>query len=98
MMERTLCSPAYPAEPFAVRRSHQNFKRLEKMGTLLSNSDKCLKILERVTENAKSKFEARAYVHQFEAFGVGVPEFEEAFLTMDDVRVKYQQLDQQVNN
>jgi len=83
-------------EPFAVRRSHQNFKRLEKMGTLLSNSDKCLKILERVTENAKSKFEARAYVHQFEAFGVGVPEFEEAFLTMDDVRVKYQQLDQRV--
>ena len=84
--------PFLCTEPFAARRSHQNFKRLEKMGTLLSNSDKCLKILERVTENAKGKFEARAYVHQFEAFGVGVPEFEEAFLTLDEVRVKYQQL------
>ncbi|GMH93084.1 hypothetical protein TL16_g12532 [Triparma laevis f. inornata] len=38
--------------PFKVTRSHVNFKRYEKMGGLLTNSDSCLKLLERV-DNAK---------------------------------------------
>ncbi|GMH81969.1 hypothetical protein TrST_g5853 [Triparma strigata] len=78
-------------DPFKVTRSHVNFKRYEKMGGLLTNSDSCLKLLERV-DNAKVKFDARAYVHQYEAYGVGVDEFEAAFLNLDETRARYRNL------
>ena len=65
-----------------------NFKRHEKMGTLFSNSQATLSLLERI-ENAKIKFDANAYVHQYAKFGIEDADFEHSFMVLSQCRLNY---------
>ena len=76
-------------EPFAVRRSSKNFlKKYEKMGSTLTNSQAVLPLLQRASR-CKEKFRVGAYVHQYEAHGVGKEEFEQSFLAVDQIVAGY---------
>jgi tubulin delta len=77
--------------PLLIKRSPSNFQKYDKMGTLLSNNQGALNILQRVSR-AQEKFEVGAYVHQYEAFGVGASEFEEAFDKLEQVACNYRAL------
>ena len=85
-------SAAWNDEPVKVWRSDVDFGAVDKCGVLLTNGQECLDMLGRVSR-ARDKFEVGAYVHQYEKFGVGKAEFEEAFIAIDQIACNYKTLE-----
>ena len=78
--------------PVAVRRSYKNFqRRYEKCGSMLTNGQAVLPLLDRVSR-CKAKYDVGAYVHQYSEHGVGKEEFEQSFLAVDQVMNSYSRL------
>jgi tubulin delta len=78
--------------PLLTHRSLQRFGDCEKTAALLSNSQSALGPLERVCSRAHDMFASKAYVHQYEAHGIGVAEFQNAFVQLEQVICDYRSL------
>ena len=59
---------------------------------LVSNSQACLPVLQRVNSKGIELFKAGAYLHQYEQYGVGQEEFRDAFLEVGQTIQHYRAL------
>ena len=65
------------------------FNRYEKSCTVLSNSQSCLQSLNTVTEKAWKMYSSRAYIHQYERFGLCEENFMKSFVEVEQIVKDY---------
>lgn len=65
------------------------FNGYEKMCTLVSNSQSCVHLLERVCRKAWNMFSARAYVYQYTDNGLSQEELLESFASVEQILKNY---------
>ncbi|KAG2448245.1 hypothetical protein HYH02_006829 [Chlamydomonas schloesseri] len=76
---------AWSAEPLAVSYSAGRFGRCAMSACLLSND-------RRMQEHAYGMLESRAFVHQYEKYGLSVADFQECFARIEDIAQRYARL------
>ena len=70
--------------------SHQHqFNRHEKMCSLVSNSQSCVRPLDTVVGKAWRMFSSRAYVHQYDQYGFTEDNFMECFVGVEQIVKNY---------
>ena len=78
-----------PSQRCRVWCSQQSFNRYEKTCTLVSNSQSCVSPLDTVTGKAWKMFSSRAFVHQYNQFGLSDDKFMECFVTVEQILKNY---------
>lgn len=78
--------------PVEVRSSQYALSGYPRSASLLSNSTAILPLLQRVTVRAQQLFATRAYVHQYNDFGVGEVDFVESFRKVGQIIANYESL------
>lgn len=77
---------------YSVIKDNHQFNRSEKSLCLISNCQAYVKSLETITQNTYRMIDARAYVYQYEKFGLKVEDFEEALAKVEQVYYNYSEL------
>lgn len=72
--------------------SPRTFNKYEKCCTLVSNSQSCIDPLEAVCGRAWDMFSSRAYLHQYERFGLTQEDFMHSFVSVEQVLKDYREL------
>ena len=72
--------------------SSHSFNRYEKCCTLVSNSQSCVDPLEAVCGKAWDMFSSRAYLHQYERFGLTQEDFMDSFVAVEQLLKDYREL------
>lgn len=65
---------------------------LEKGLTMLSNSQSCVKSLDRVLTHATMTSDTRAYLHQYEKYGLSGEEFAESLAQVEQIVADYKKI------
>ncbi|KAK9816057.1 hypothetical protein WJX74_007509 [Apatococcus lobatus] len=84
--------PSWQAEPLTVTSTSVPFARCEMSASLLSCNQACAQPAARMQTRATSMLAARAYVHQYEAFGLGLSDLQEAVCSATEVVGRYAML------
>ena len=69
--------------------SRHGFNKYEKTCTLVSNSQGCIQPLNSVCRKAWNMYTSKAYVHQYEKFGLENEEFLDSFVTVEQTIKNY---------
>ena len=72
--------------------SPSSFNKYEKCCTLVSNSESSVDPVEAVCGKAWNMFSSRAYLHQYERFGLTQEDFMDSFVAVEQVLKDYKQL------
>ena len=68
------------------------FNKFDKSAVLLSNSQSIVVPLDRTLQKASEMLFSKAYVHQYEKYGIGTEEFRTHFSRMEQVLYNYKNL------
>ncbi|XP_004075934.1 tubulin delta chain [Oryzias latipes] len=91
--EATIYTPwLSPAEAFSAWKSPIPFNKYEKSATLVSNSQALLGPLEDIVRKAWNMFASRAYIHQYDTFGISEDNFLDSFTALEQVVSSYREL------
>ncbi|PNH05043.1 Tubulin delta chain [Tetrabaena socialis] len=82
----------WAVDPLAVSYSAHKFGRCLMSASLLSNDRRCVGPIQRMQEHAYGMLASRAYVHQYEKYGMGVSDFEACFARIEDIAQHYSML------
>lgn len=85
-------SHAPSSQACSVWCSSRTFNKYEKCCSLVSNSQSCVGPLEDVCGKAWDMFSSKAYLHQYERFGLTQEDFLESFVSMEQVLKDYREL------
>eukprot|EP00198_Chlamydomonas_reinhardtii_P002678 XP_001692014.1 delta tubulin [Chlamydomonas reinhardtii] len=85
-------SAAWSPEPLSVSYSTGRFGRCAMSACLLSNDRHCVGPIQRMQEHAYGMLESRAFVHQYEKYGLSVAEFQDCFARIEDIAQRYARL------
>ena len=66
--------------------------KYEKSATLLSNSQSFIKPLDTVLKNAWNMFASRAYLHQYNRYGLSDDDFVDSFGFIEQILADYKRL------
>uniref|UniRef100_A0A3Q2E7M6 Tubulin delta chain n=1 Tax=Cyprinodon variegatus TaxID=28743 RepID=A0A3Q2E7M6_CYPVA len=81
-----------PEEAFSLWKSPVPFNKYEKSATLVSNSQALLRPLDDMVRKAWNMFASRAYIHQYDKFGISEEDFLDSFTSLEQVIASYSQL------
>ncbi|RVE64574.1 hypothetical protein OJAV_G00127120 [Oryzias javanicus] len=91
--ETTIYTPwLSPSEAFSAWKSPIPFNKYEKSATLVSNSQALLGPLDDIVRKAWNMFASRAYIHQYDAFGISEESFLDSFTALEQVISSYREL------
>ncbi|KAG2489635.1 hypothetical protein HYH03_011914 [Edaphochlamys debaryana] len=83
---------SWAVDPLSVSYSPAKFGRCLMSGSLLSNDRRCVGPIQRMQDRAYDMLASRAFVHQYEAYGTGVADFECCFARVEDIASRYARL------
>ncbi|GIL96721.1 hypothetical protein Vretimale_2529 [Volvox reticuliferus] len=83
---------AWAVDPLSVSYNSSKFGRCLMSASLLSNDRRCVGPIQRMLEHAYGMLESRAFVHQYETYGMGVSDFQACFARVEDIAQRYIQL------
>ncbi|GAB4822808.1 hypothetical protein N2152v2_009854 [Parachlorella kessleri] len=84
--------PSWQPDPLLVAASPQRFAKLDMSATLLTNCQTPVGPISRMLGKASRLYDVRAYVHQYQRYGLECAAFDQAFETTEDILAKYQAL------
>ncbi|GAX79746.1 hypothetical protein CEUSTIGMA_g7187.t1 [Chlamydomonas eustigma] len=84
--------PPWAVDPLMASSSTKLFNKYEMSAAMLSNDQACISPVRRMQERAAVMMSARAYVHQYEKFGLGVSDFSACFGHIEDIVERYSML------
>jgi len=90
--EDTGLHPPWAVNPLMVTSSPHRFNKCAMAAAMLSNDQGALGPMQRMQERAYAMLASRAFVHQYEKYGLGVPDFEECFSHVEDMTARYAEL------
>ncbi|GFR40925.1 hypothetical protein Agub_g1581 [Astrephomene gubernaculifera] len=97
--EVDVCEFAEPAltagwavDPLAVSYSGAKFGRCLMSASLVSNDRRCVGPIQRMQEHAYGMLASRAFVHQYEKYGMSVSDFQSCFARIEDIAHRYAML------
>lgn len=79
----------HAGEVVSVRGSGAYKGELQKSLAMLSNSQSCVKALDRVLTHATMTSDAKAYLHQYEKYGLSGEEFAECLAKVEQIVADY---------
>ena len=92
LSDPALYSTWSPPDPLAVSSSSTIFGKCSMSAAMLSNDQSCIGPISAMQERAYQMFASRAYVHQYESFGLGQEEFKSCFAHIEEVLQRYEML------
>lgn len=81
-----------PDNAFSLWKSPIPFNKYEKSATLVSNSQALLRPLDDIVRKAWNMFASRAYIHQYDKYGISEEDFLDSFTSLEQVISSYSQL------
>ncbi|KXZ56936.1 UNI3 protein [Gonium pectorale] len=79
----------WAVDPLAVSQCGARFGRCLMAASLLSNDRRCVGPIQRMQEKAYGMLESRAFVHQYEKYGMSVSDFQACFARIEDIAQRY---------
>ncbi|KAL3133475.1 hypothetical protein ABBQ38_007338 [Trebouxia sp. C0009 RCD-2024] len=79
-------------QPLSVASSPNRFAKFEMSASLLSNDQSCANLIRSMQDKAYSMFDAGAYLHQYQQFGIEKQDFEGCFARIEDIYASYKAL------
>eukprot|EP00941_MAST-03F_sp_MAST-3F-sp1_P003698 g3698.t1 len=83
---------SFSIDPFHLSVNENTFSKYDKSCSVISNSQTILKPLNRALNSAENMYHAKAYLHQYEKYGVEDIDFHEAFLQLRQIECNYKSL------
>ncbi|GIL51556.1 hypothetical protein Vafri_7527 [Volvox africanus] len=83
---------AWAVDPLSVSYNGNKFGRCLMSASLLSNDRRCVGPIQRMLEHAYGMLESRAFVHQYETYGMSVSDFQACFARIEDISQRYVRL------
>ncbi|EFJ48639.1 delta tubulin [Volvox carteri f. nagariensis] len=83
---------AWTVDPLSVSYNPAKFGRCLMSASLLSNDRRCVGPIERMQECAYGMLASRAFVHQYEAYGMSISDFTACFARIEDIAQRYVRL------
>jgi len=71
---------------------HEKIGRRDKTLSMISNCQTPLSMLTHTSSRAASMLRGRAYLHQYEKYGVGCEQIANAILSMEQIRKNYEEV------
>eukprot|EP00798_Chlamydomonas_sp_ICE-L_P011290 gene11290-18926_t len=84
--------PQWAVDPFKVTCSPYRFNGCSMAAALLSNDQSCVSPMERMLQRAVSMLASRAFVHQYEKYGMDEQDFLSCFSHVEDMVQRYKNL------
>ena len=81
-----------PPLPYSTSYTPTKFNSQQKSATLITNDSSVVPPLSTLLSRVDRKLKAKAYIHQFEGYGVGINEFYDAFHCVEQVLGNYENL------
>ncbi|GLC37998.1 hypothetical protein PLESTB_000447600 [Pleodorina starrii] len=83
---------SWAVDPLSVSYSGAKFGRCLMSASLLSNDRRCVGPIQRMQEHAYGMLASRAFVHQYETYGMSVSDFQACFARIEDIAQRYARL------
>lgn len=79
----------WAVDPLMVSSHTHRFNRCLMSGALLANDRRCLGPVQRMQERAYAMLASRAFVHQYQKYGLEVEDFQSCFAHVEDIVHRY---------
>uniref|UniRef100_A0A7S3QX23 Tubulin delta chain n=1 Tax=Dunaliella tertiolecta TaxID=3047 RepID=A0A7S3QX23_DUNTE len=84
--------PWWAVNPLLVSSHASPFAKCTMSAAMLSNDQSCVAPIEHMQERAYSMLSSRAYVHQYEKYGMTAHDFHECFAQVEEIAERYRLL------
>lgn len=91
-LSRLYCDRLHSDSPVKAYHSPHFTNGYRHSSVLLSNSQACLPVLQRVSSKAIELFKVGAYLHQYDSHGVSTEDFRESFMEVGQIIQNYKSL------